>query len=129
MKLRLFIIASAIVFWGMLFPVCGNTDEQWKLVNEDAGGNRLYLDEDSLEALPERQGFRVTMRFDLRKSETKMLFVDEVDCRQARIKRLSLKMLNPVCTGDSETYATSFEGRWDVISEGIEQQLFNALCR
>lgn len=131
MRHQLFMIT--LVTWasaclGLFSPAWGNTGEQWKLLNEDAAGNRLYLDEASLELFPETQVQRVTIRFELRKSETKMFFVDEVDCRQARIKRLSLRMLNPVCTGDSETYAATFEGGWDVVSEGIEQRLFEAIC-
>lgn len=129
MRHKLFTIACFIAC--LVLPVAdgAKAGEQWKLINEDPAGNLLYLDEGSLEALPEPQVLKVTMRFELRKSETKMFFVDAVDCRQARIKRLSLRMLNPVCTGDGETYSTSFEGRWDAISEGIEQKLFQAVCR
>lgn len=129
MRKHFFAITAAIFCLGLLVPSRGSAQERWQLLNEDAGGNRLYLDEGAIEPLPEDRTIRVTFRFDLRKSETKMLFVDELDCRQTLVKRLSLKMLNPVCTGDSETYAISFDGRWDAVSEGIERQLFEAICR
>lgn len=129
MRNRLFTITAALFCLGLLVPSRGSAQERWRLLTEDAGGNRLYLDEGAIEPLPEAATFRVTFRFELRKSETKMIFVDEIDCRHTRVKRLSLKMLNPVCTGDSETYAISFDGRWDAVSEGIERQLFEAICR
>jgi hypothetical protein len=123
------IISSALVCLVLLFSGVCATREQWLLLNEDESGNRLYLDEASSQAGSGDQLFTVTMRFDLKKSETKMFFVDEIDCAKSLVRRLSLKMLNPVCTGDQETYATTFEGRWDVISEGIERKLFEHVCR
>jgi hypothetical protein len=123
------IISSSLICLALLFSGVCRAQEQWILLNEDESGNRLYIDEASSQAGPGSQLLTVTMRFDLKKSETKMFFVDEIDCGKSLVRRLSLKMLNPVCTGDQETYATTFEGRWDVISEGIERKLFEHVCR
>jgi len=129
MKRSLLVIPLSFVLMAALCAGVFAEEEQWKLINEDELGNRLYIDEASIKEDSERGTVTVTMRFDLKKSETKMLFVDEIDCARSLIKRVSLKMLKPVCTGDDETYSNTFEGKWDVISEGIERRLFEEVCK
>ncbi len=80
--------------------------------------------------ITDRQGIdtvRVTMKLVNVKSDTEMYFLDELDCERNLIKRLSVSLQNPPCTGGRD-YNSSFEGKWDNISTDLEEKLRDSLC-
>lgn len=98
----------------------------WRVINTDDSGNLLYIDTGTIERL-DSATFRMTMKFVNVKSDTEMYFLDELDCERNLIRRLSVSLQNPPCTGGRD-YSSSFEGKWDKISTGLEEMLRDYLC-
>jgi hypothetical protein len=115
----------------LLFPAlaaAGPSAEEsgWKLINTDVRGNSTYMDAGSLERL-DGSRVRVTMKYVSAKTDTQMFFVDELDCERGLIKRLSMSLKSPPCTGGTD-YDSTFEGKWDKVSTGLEEKLRDAVC-
>lgn len=102
--------------------------EEWVLINRDEGGNLLYVDSGSLVRLPE-DIVKVRMKFLTAGEAPPMLFLDEVDCARDMIRRLEVSIFDPAGSGQGEpAYQLSFEGRWDKVSEGLEEILRDYVC-
>lgn len=109
-------------------PVSYADEEGWKLIHKDASGNATYVDETAL-SRPSHDTVTVKMKYVGNKGKTVMYFYNEIDCSRNMIKRLSMNLHNPSCLGEGEAvYEKSFEGRWDVLSEGLEDRLRDAVC-
>lgn len=130
MTFRVICLMAALAFL-MAAPYCANSADVSaeggrELISADNNGNRTYIEADSLERL-DGSIVRVTMIFLSAKTGSEMYFVDEIDCKRGLIKRLSVSLKGPPCTGGID-YDSSFEGEWDKISTGLEEELRDAVC-
>ena len=125
--LKAFVTSFLICLAPVLAATGASAGERgWKLINTDARGNTTYVDAGSLERL-DGSRVRVTMKYVSAKTDAQMFFVDELDCERGLIKRLSMSLKSPPCTGGTD-YDSTFEGKWDKLSTGLEEKLRDAVC-
>jgi hypothetical protein len=127
---RLLLALGVFVLSAVMAPpsVPGAGQEEWVLINRDEGGNLLYVDGGSMVRLPD-DIVKVRMKFLTAGEAPPMLFLDEVDCARDMIRRLEVSIFDPKGSGQGEpAYRLSFEGRWDKVSEGLEEILRDYVC-
>lgn len=115
---------------GLLLFLCvqAQAEEQWKLFHEDASGNRSFIDEKSLQRPPDGM-VSVWMKFVSAKSGQPMMFHDEIDCAKKMIRRKEVVLRNATCFGgEVPEHRSTFEGKWDKISTGLEERLVEEVC-
>ena len=103
----------------------------WRLINEGPPGNRLYMTPVPMEQAGE-DIMRVWLKVETEaaNSPSPMLFLNELDCADGRIKRLEVRLYNPTCAAAGEpVQLMSFEGKWDKPSIGNEERLLEAACK
>jgi hypothetical protein len=129
MKMACLVLALLIVSVNGFLPQVSRAEQDgWKLISRNDRGS-AYIDTASLSS-PSKDIVRVKMKFEGKKGNSPMYFLDEVDCANNKIRRLEVSIHNPTCSGDGEpVYNMEFEGRWDALAEGLEQHLKNAVCK
>lgn len=134
MKGKIFLIVIILLTGYVLALPVAKADldgKDWQLINRDSRGNLLYLAPAVMEK-PVQEGIkRVWMKFETQAetSPSPILFLNEVDCNEGRLKRLEVELYSSAGHESSKPFRSiSFEGRWDRPSAGIEQVLYETVC-
>lgn len=121
-------VLSALLAGAVLSLTSTARAEDWKLIHKDEKGNLLYIDMSTLTRGPDDK-VKVCMKFESGAENSPMIFLDEIDCANDKIRRLEVTIHNTTCSGSGEAlYHFKFEGKWDSISEGLEEALRDAVC-
>jgi hypothetical protein len=129
MRAAMLAVYPLLLVVGVFFLSSDLRAEDWRLIQKDERGNLLHIDMSTLTRDPEDK-VRVWMKFESGAENSPMLFLDEIDCALGRIRRLEVTIHNTTCSGSGEPiYHFKFDGRWDNISEGLEEALRDALCK
>jgi hypothetical protein len=121
-------VCSLLLAVGVLSLISPAGAEDWKLIQKDEKGNLLFIDMSTLARGPDDK-VKVCMKFESGAENSPMIFLDEIDCAQGKIRRLEVTIHSTTCSGSGEPlYHFKFEGKWDSISEGLEEALRDTVC-